>query len=152
MCYKILCILAYTKSNTMNPILRNIIAVIVGVVACMGINGYLIRISGSIIPFPEGVDPNNLESIKENLHLYEFKHFIMPFLAHALGSLVGAFLAALIAATKKMTFAYTIGCFHLLGGIATAVMIPAPTWFIVTDLALAYIPMAWIGGKLVKIK
>lgn len=152
MCYKILCILACTKPNTMNPILRNIIAVIFGVVACMGTNMFIIGISGKIIPLPEGVDPNNLESIKENLHLYEFKHFIMPFLAHALGSLVGAFLAALIAATKKMTFAYTIGCFHLLGGIAAAVMIPAPTWFIVTDLALAYIPMAWIGGKLVKKK
>lgn len=136
----------------MNPILRNIIAVIIGVVACMGTNMFIIGISGKVIPLPEGVDPNNLESIKENMHLYEFKHFIFPFLAHALGSLVGAFLAALIAATKKMTFAYTIGCFHLLGGIAAAIMIPAPAWFIVADLTLAYIPMAWIGGKLVKRK
>ena len=41
-----------------------------------------------------------------------------------------------------------LGIFHLLGGIAAAVMIPAPLWFIVVDLVLAYIPMAWLGAKL----
>jgi hypothetical protein len=28
-------------------------------------------------------------------------------------------------------------------------VLPAPTWFAIIDIALAYIPMAWIGGKLV---
>ena len=27
-------------------------------------------------------------------------------------------------------------------------MIPAPAWFIALDLIVAYIPMAWIGGRL----
>jgi len=26
-------------------------------------------------------------------------------------------------------------------------MLPAPMWFNVVDIALAYIPMAWIGGR-----
>lgn len=36
----------------------------------------------------------------------------------------------------------------MIGGIAAAFMIPAPAWFVVLDLAVAYLPMAWIGGKL----
>ena len=71
-----------------------------------------------------------------------------PFLAHALGTLVGAAAAAMIAASHKMTIALGIGVFYLLGGILAATMIPAPMWFIVLDLVVAYIPMAWFGGKL----
>jgi hypothetical protein len=48
-----------------------------------------------------------------------------------------------------MKFALGLGVFFLLGGIAAAFMIPAPTWFIILDLVAAYIPMAYLAGKLV---
>ena len=133
----------------MNPILRNIIAVIIGIIVGMLVNMSLIMISGSIIPLPEGVDPNDMESMKSNMHLYEAKHFIFPFLAHALGTFVGALLAALIAANHKMKFAIAIGILFLVGGIIMIFSVPSPTWFTIVDLVLAYIPMAWIGAKLV---
>ena len=76
----------------------------------------------------------------------------MPFLAHALGTLIGAMIAALIAATRKFTMAMIIGVFFLIGGISAAFMIPAPTWFVLLDLGMAYIPMAWLGHKLVSKK
>tara|TARA_B110000046_G_C12990002_1_gene397415 strand:- start:686 stop:859 length:174 start_codon:yes stop_codon:yes gene_type:complete len=44
----------------------------------------------------------------------DFKFYVFPFLAHALGTLVGAFVAALTAATHKMKFAIAIGCFFYL--------------------------------------
>jgi hypothetical protein len=132
----------------MNSIVRNILAVIVGIVVCMFVNGGIISLSGSIIPLPEGLNPNDLESFKANAHLLQPKHFIMPFMAHALGSLFGGLVAAFIAANRKMTFAVVIGCVHLLGGIAAAFMIPAPIWFIALDLIVAYIPMAYLGGMI----
>ena len=109
----------------------------------------IIMLSGSVIPLPEGVDPTNVENLQQNLHLFTPKHFILPFLAHALGTLAGAFLAAKIAGSHKMKFALVVGTFFLAGGIANAIMLPAPVWFIVVDLAFAYVPMGWIGGKLV---
>lgn len=132
----------------MNPILRNILAVIAGIIFGALVNMGIVMISGSIVPPPEGVNPNDLESIKENIHLFEAKHFLMPFLAHALGTLAGAFVAGIIAASRKMIFSMVIGGWFLIGGIAASFMIPAPTWFIVLDLVIAYLPMAWIGGKL----
>ena len=131
----------------MNPIVRNILAVIVGLVICMLVNGGIIALSAAVIPLPEGMNPNDLESFKSHAHLLQPKHFMMPFLAHAFGSLIGALMAALIAASRKMTFALVIGVVHLLGGIAAAFMIPAPVWFIALDLIVAYLPMAYLGGK-----
>ena len=134
----------------MNPILRNILAVIAGIVAGSVVNMGIITVSGSIIPLPDGVDPSSMESLKENMHLFGPQHFIMPFLAHALGTLAGAFLAAKLAATRKMAFALVIGAFFLLGGIMNLFMLPSPVWFAIIDVALAYIPMGWLGGRLGK--
>ncbi|WP_370101141.1 hypothetical protein [Xanthomarina gelatinilytica] len=131
----------------MNSTVKNILAVIAGLVIGSIVNMGLITISGSIIPPPEGVDNSTMEGLKESMHLFQPKHFIFPFLAHALGTLVGAFIASKIATTRKMTFAMIIGVFFLIGGITSVMMLPSPTWFSILDIVVAYIPMAWIGGK-----
>ena len=133
----------------MNPIVRNILAVIAGLVVGGAVNMGIIMISGSIIPPPEGVDNTTMEGLKAGMHLFQPKHFILPFLAHALGTFVGALLAAIIAATHKMKFALSIGIFFLVGGIANVIMLPSPTWFTVVDIAGAYIPMSYLARKLV---
>lgn len=132
----------------MHPVLRNILAVIAGVVVGSIVNGGIIGVGPSIIPLPEGVDVSTMEGLKAAMPLYEPRHFLMPFLAHALGTLVGAFVTALIATSQKMAFAMGIGVLFLAGGIAMVSMVPSPTWFTITDLAGAYIPMAFIGAKL----
>src|SRR5690606_6413600 len=134
--------------KTMHPILRNILAIIAGVIIGSIVNMSIIMISGSIIPPPEGADVTTTEGLKAAMHLFEPKHFILPFLAHALGTLVGAFVTALLAASRKMSLAFIIGLVFLAGGIASVFMLPSPTWFTVVDLVVAYIPMAYIGGRL----
>lgn len=131
----------------MNPIVRNIIAVIAGAFGGGAINIALIMVSGSVIPPPEGADITTMEGLKASMHLMEPKHFLMPFLAHALGSYSGAIIAAAVAANHKMRFALGIGVWFLIGGIINIIMLPSPLWFTLTDLILAYIPMAYIGGK-----
>lgn len=132
----------------MNPILRNVLAVVAGIVVGGLVNMGLITVGPEIIPLPEGIDPNDMESLKANSHLMETKHFLFPFLAHALGTLVGAFLAAKLAISNQLTLAMVIGGFFLIGGITAATMIPAPLWFNVADLGLAYLPMGWLGWKI----
>jgi len=132
----------------MHPIIKNILAVVAGIVAGSAVNMGIINISGSIIPPPEGVDNTTMEGLKASMHLFEPKHFLMPFLAHAIGTLAGGFLAALLATEQKIKFALGIGLFFMLGGIANVIMLPSPLWFTVLDLGAAYIPMAYIAGKL----
>lgn len=136
----------------MKPIVKNILAVIVGLVAGSLVNMGIIMISGSIILPPEGVDNTTLEGLKAGMHMFQPKHFLFPFLAHAIGTFVGAFLAAIIAANRKMLFAFIIGLFFLAGGIANILMLPSPVWFTMTDLAGAYLPMAYFAAKLVRVK
>lgn len=131
----------------MRPFLRNILALIAGIVAGGFANMGLIMLGGAVLPPPEGVDPSDMESIRANMHLYQPMHFLFPFLAHAMGSFVGAFVAAKLAATHRMAFALGVGAFTMVGGVAAAMLIPAPMWFIVMDLTLAYLPMAWLAGR-----
>lgn len=133
----------------MKPIVKNILAVIVGLLAGSAVNMGIIMISGSVIPPPEGVDNTTVEGLKAGMHLFQPKHFLFPFLAHALGTFVGALLTALIAANRKMLFAFVIGIFFLAGGIANILMLPSPLWFTIVDLVGAYLPMAFMAAKLV---
>ena len=53
----------------MNPVIRNILAVVIGIVVCMGVNGGIIAMSASVIPPPSGVDVNDMESIRRELRI-----------------------------------------------------------------------------------
>ena len=132
----------------MNPILKNIGAVVAGLVVGSIVNMGIVMLSGSVIAPPEGGDITTMEGLKATMHLFEPKHFIFPFLAHAIGTLVGAYVAAKLAATRNMTMALIIGVFFFIGGSINVSMLGGPLWFTVLDLALAYIPMAYLGGKL----
>ena len=136
----------------MNSIIRNILAVITGIIIGSIVNMGIINISGSIIPPPEGADITTMEGLKATMHLFKPINFLFPFLAHALGTLAGAILAAMIAANHKMKFALVIGLFFLIGGITSILLLPSPTWFAIADIAGAYIPMAWMGATLVNRK
>ncbi len=132
----------------MKTILLNILAVAVGVILGSMLNMFIITISSSIIPPPEGADVTTVEGLKASMHLFKPINFLMPFLAHALGSLVGAVLAGLIAASHRNRFSMAIGIFFLIGGILNVYMLPSPLWFSICDLSLAYLPMGFIGGRI----
>ncbi len=133
----------------MNPILRNVLAVVAGILLQMIVNVTLVSIGGSILPVPEGVDPNDIESIKANLHLYSTKHYIAPFLAHALGTLAGTFLTCKLAVSSHLNLAMIVATIHFFGGLAMAVLLDfKPLSFSITDLVFAYIPMGILGWKL----
>ena len=65
--------------------IRNILAVITGILVGMIVNMGLIILGSSLIPITEGFKP--MDAIK-----WDLNNFIFPFLAHSLGTLVGDFL------------------------------------------------------------
>lgn len=132
----------------MNTILRNVLAVVAGIAAGSVVNMALVTLGPSLVPPPAGVDVTSAEGLAKAMPLLEPRHFVMPFLAHALGTLAGALVAFLVAASHKARFAYAIGAVFLAGGIAASFMIPAPAWFIALDLVAAYLPMAWLGAQI----
>jgi len=132
----------------MNPAFRNSLAIIIGAMIGGAVNMGIILISGHIIPPPAGADLTTEAGLKAAMQLMEPKHFLMPFLAHAIGTLAGAIITALLAVSHKKWFALAIGIFFLAGGVMEVISLPSPVWFTITDLVLAYIPMAFLGAKL----
>ena len=125
----------------MKTIIKNILVLLGGCVFGSMVNMGLIIAGNQLIPVANGMNPMDAT-------MWEIKYFIFPFLAHAIGTLSGAFIVAKYTVSYHMILAICIGIFFLLGGISMVFIMPAPVWFIVADLSLAYIPMGWYGWKL----
>lgn len=133
----------------MNPIAQTLLIIIAAVITGSLVNMTLILLGPLIVSPPPGVDMSDMESFAAGVETMGPQHFLFPFLAHALGTFSGSALVYRFAIWRRRLFTALTGVFFLAGGIAAATMIPAPTWFIVTDLALAYLPMAWLATRLI---
>ncbi len=129
----------------MKSILLSVLGLILGALT----NGMIVQIGATIVSAPLGMDISTEAGLAKAMPLMEFKHFVFPFLAHALGSLVGAFFVSKMHVNRTFINAMAIGFAFLAGGVMMVVMMPAtPVWFILLDLMLAYLPMAYLGYKL----
>jgi hypothetical protein len=134
----------------MNPTIKNILAVIAGLLLGSILNMALVISGANLIPVPSGADITTTEGLKASIHLFRPINFLFPFLAHALGTLLGAFVAAMFATpAKKKSVSLLIGGLFLLGGLVNVMTLPSPLWFNLSDLCLAYIPMALIAYRIV---
>ena len=115
----------------MNQMIRNILAFIGGLIVGSIVNMGLIALGGKVISPPSGVDVTDMESLKSFMHLFEARHFLFPFLAHAIGTFAGAYVASWVAVSHKMKFAIGVAAFFLIGGIVNifimSFIIIAPT-------------------------
>ena len=132
----------------MSPTLKNILAIVAGVILGGLVNSSLINIGSNFIAPPDGVDPMDLESIKTNADLYTAKHFVVPLIAHAFGTLLGSFVAVRFSADRALSQAMVVGVFFMIGGLVMAFMLPDFWIASIVDLLLAYFPMAWLGHRL----
>ena len=135
-------------------IARNILGVIIGIVVGSLVNIGIVSLGHTLVPLPVGTDVRTMEGLANAISQFETKHFVFPFLAHAVGPLVGTLVAVLIAATSKAKIAIGMAVVFLLFGIWANVVIPGPLWFKTVDLIFAYIPTsligAWLGGAFKK--
>lgn len=105
---------------------RNVVGTVLGLIVGGNVNMALINISTDIIPGPAGADVKTMEGLQKSIHLFEPKHFLMPFLAHALGTLLAALLASLIGKSHRKRIALTTGVVFFVGGAMAVSMLPAP--------------------------
>ena len=131
----------------MSPIIKNVLAVFLGWLVGSAVNMGLVQSGHHFFPIT-GTDLSDLAALAEVMPTLGPEHFIFPFLGHALGTLAGAIIAGILAASNKMKFSLLVGFLFLLGGLAINYMLPGPIWFTVLDLVMAYLPMAWLGGRI----
>ena len=140
--------LLHTIFALMNPILKNILAFIAALLLGAMANGFIVQLGGVVIPPPAGYDFTTEEGLAAGMAMMESKHFLFPFLAHAIGTLVSALIIARFAASRQLQLAINISAVFFIAGVYMVTSFPSPLWFNIVDLGLAYFPMAYLGYRL----
>ncbi|MBK6487453.1 MAG: hypothetical protein IPF98_11390 [Gemmatimonadetes bacterium] len=132
----------------MRPGVNIVLAVVAGFVSGSLVNIGIVNAGPSLIPLPEGADVSTMEGLRSSMQLFTPVNFLAPFLAHALGTLTGSFVAAKVATSHRVTCAMGVSACFLLGGISAVATLGGPLWFAAADLLLAYLPMGYLGARL----
>lgn len=132
----------------MKKLLFFLIALILGAI----FNSIILNVGMKIITPPEGFDMNNPLQLAKAMKVMEVRHFLFPFLAHALGTLLGVIFFTYFSKSNKLFFPILISGLFFAGGLYMVLILPSPMWFNILDLVLAYFPMAYIGYHIAKRK
>ncbi len=131
----------------MHPILRSILAVIVGFVVGGIVNFAIISINSMLFPLPAGTNTQDFAALREAWAAAPLAALLLTIIAHAGGALVGAWVAAKLAGRTPLIHGLIIGVLFLLGGISMVAMLSPTLWFTIADLSL-YLPAAWLGASM----
>jgi hypothetical protein len=127
-------------------VLRNIAAVIAGLVVGMIVNLALIQLNTVFFPLPDGVDMTNTAQMRDVIQGMPAAAWILVIAAHLGQAFVGGWVAARLGASRRMMLAIIVGLLSLAGGIANALMLSAPLW---TWIEMPFYPVvAWLAGRM----
>ncbi|QEG00239.1 hypothetical protein Mal15_43090 [Stieleria maiorica] len=129
--------------------IRNVVAIVAGLVAGSMFNMALVSVSHVVYPLPDGIDSNDFEAFRTYVEDSGMPTgaLLIVLAAHAGGSFVSGLVCGLIAKRNWYIAAGAMGILWMCGGISMLMMLPAPMWFAVVDTIL-YIPAALLGVKL----
>ncbi len=127
--------------------MRNILSVIVGLIASFFVIEGIEIVGYKIYPPTTNLNFNNPDSFREYISNAPNSVFFLIILGYALGSLAGGFVASVIASINKMTKAIAVGGVLMGLGLFNLFNIPHPLWVIISAL-IVFIPCAYLGGKL----
>ena len=135
--------------NTFLHILKRTIVLFLSVFIGAQVKGAILTLGTTLIPAPDGFDLNTIDGLKAAVPFLEAKHYLFPFLAHAIGTLISALLITRFLTSQQLFFSMMAGILFLLGGVSMVIMLPGtPIWFVLLDLIVAYFPMAYFAYKI----
>lgn len=126
--------------------LRNIGAVVAGMVVGMALNMALIMLNLVFFPMPEGVSMQDQEGFSAWAATLPDSAFILPMVAHLAQAFFGGWLAARLCASNPKVLAMIVGFLSLGGGIANALSMEIPTWMWI-EMPF-YLVLAWVAGNI----
>jgi MFS family permease len=128
-------------------VIRNIVAVVVGLAAGMAVNMSLVMLNAYVLfPMPEGMDMNDPEQMNAWVATLPTAAFFVVIAAHLGQSFVGGWVAARLGSSRPMLLAMIVGLASLAGGIMSMMSIKGPAWLVI-ELPL-YLVVAWLAGRM----
>lgn len=126
--------------------LRNLIAVVVGMLAGMAVNMSLVLLAMFLYPMPEGVDFSDSEAMPAYFATIPATGFLIVLAAHLGQSFFGGLVAALLSSDRPRVMALIIGGLTLIGGVANLIKLPHPLWMWLE--VPGYLLTAWFAASL----
>ena len=130
-------------------LLKSIAAVIAGFVAASVVMMIVEMINGRVLhpglaKAAEGVTDRDV--MRGIMAAAPVSAFLVVLAGWILGSLIGGWLAALIAGRSGVTHGLVVGALLTLAGCANNLMIPPPLWFWVVGV-LVFLPASYVGAR-----
>jgi hypothetical protein len=125
---------------------RNILAVIAGLVVGMVVNMALIMLNAYVLfPMPPGTSMQDPEQVNAYIATLPTVAFFVVLSAHLGQSFVGGWTAARLGSSRPMMLAMIVGVLSLVGGAINMMTIKGPDWLYI-ELPL-YLVVAWLAGR-----
>lgn len=130
--------------------MRDVVAVIVGLLVGMATNMLFVLVNIKIYPMPEGVSMNDTEGLAEYIGTLPLPAFLIVLVAHLSQAFVGGGVAAKISLRRPMAVAMIVGSISLVAGVVNMSKLSAvtPSWMLI-EFPL-YLVLAWAAAKLVQ--
>ncbi|MEZ6194556.1 MAG: hypothetical protein R3F20_02345 [Planctomycetota bacterium] len=127
--------------------LRNIIAVIVGLVAGMVWNQLFVTLNATVLfPMPEGTTMDDAEKFRAYVETLPATAFLVVLVAHVGQAAVGGWVAARLGASRPAVLAWIVGILTAIGSVAAQLMFGGPVWMWI-DPPLCLVA-AWFVGRI----
>ena len=134
--------------------IRNIVAVIVGLFVGVAVNMALIMLTlimlngylPVLFPMPSGMDMNDPAQLNEYLATLPTAVLLVPLAALIGQSFVGGRVAARLGSSRPILLAMIVGLCSLTGGAYMMTTVHGPIWMVI-ELPL-YLVVAWLAGRM----
>ena len=127
--------------------LRNILAVIIGLVTGMLFNMALVILNTALHPMPEGVTFEDAEGMATYIAGLPLLALLIILVAHVGQAFVGGLVAAAISRNASMAVAMVVGGMSLIAGLMNMLSMPLPAWMWI-EMPL-YLLGAWFAARIV---
>ncbi len=124
----------------MQPYIRNLLAIVAGVLAAFVLVGLIEALGHMVYPVPEGLDFTNPDQLQAYVQGLPVGALLFVLAAWVVATFVGGLVAASVARTRPLLYSTIVGAVVLAATIANLLMIPHPRWFAIA--AVVAIPIA----------
>jgi hypothetical protein len=129
--------------------IRSMLGLVCGIITAMMVIFAFQKIGAVFYPMAQGADLTDPEALRQVMAAMPVGAFVTLLAGYAVGTFIGAWVAASIAGRAAIAHALIVGCFFFLANIANVIMIPHPLWYVAASMLL-FLPCAYLGGRLAR--
>lgn len=128
--------------------LKNILAVIAGIIAAVIVIFIVEALSNMLFPPSSKIDMENPEQVKQMIENAPFGALLLVVIGWAIGAFSGGLVATIVSNNKKSFPALIVGMLLMIAGIINLMMFTHPIWMWIFGLGVN-LPFAYLGYRFV---